>query len=267
MAHGNMNTFYWKEWRENWQGVVWAPAVVLVLLAMGAVYNVDLSDQQRIRMVDIGTAELFLYAIWILSAILCSASVVAPEIGSGSLQFLSSLPISRHRIWWTKLLVGFVSMQLCIVTSTLTFLLVCAVAIHYRAFTCPMTGVLGDLGKDGWIPILFTLPLFSMGLLMTMLVDRTINALVATVIASALVGTAIMGLARLLQFQINGIDYAVWGLVVLTIPICLSMSYRTFMRGETLKTSNRFKVAIPGLVVDIAIILAALVVAVIWILL
>jgi len=106
-----------------------------------------------------------------------------------------------------------------------------------------------------------------MGLLMTMLVDRTINALVATVIASALVGTAIMGLARLLQFQINGIDYAVWGLVVLTIPICLSMSYRTFMRGETLKTSNRFKVAIPGLVVDIAIILAALVVAVIWILL
>jgi ABC-type transport system involved in multi-copper enzyme maturation permease subunit len=192
--------------------------------------------------------------------------MVAPEIGNGSLQFLSSLPVSRQRIWRTKFLVGLIAMILGVLAATIMFVIVYAVALHAHAFTTPLRDIVHSLIRDGWPVLLFTPPLFSLGLLMTMLVDRTISAVVGTIVAAAIVATAIIGTARVLNFTYNNVDYGLWAMFALTAPTFLSMSYRTFIRGETLKTSNRFKVAIPGLLIDIAIILGALVISIIWIL-
>jgi ABC-type transport system involved in multi-copper enzyme maturation permease subunit len=264
-----MKTFYWKEWREGRLGILWAPLLTLVLLAMASVYNLDaLQHRQNMDLVDAGATEGLILILWFFSAILCGASMMAPEIGSGSLQFLSSLPISRRRIWWTKIVVGLVTLALCIVGTALAYYVGYSIAFHVGAFDRPINRIVLDfLSTAPWQLPLIILPLFSLGALVTMLVDRTITALVGTIITAAVFGSLIIYFISQFGNAVgNSGNIILQGMLTLTVPFFLSISYRTFMRGETLKTSNRFKVAIPGFLADVVIVFAALLISVIWIL-
>ncbi len=256
------NPIFWKEWRENRLIAVWAAAITLGLLIGLSVVMLHSDYFGEVRRIDISVLDGATLLVWIGAAIVCGSSMFAPEIGSGSLMFLSALPISRREIWWTKIASGVLMLILCMLASAATYLAIGALEHTFGVYSRSESESLQMFVLT--FPIYFAfcgLPLFAVGSVVTMLTDRTISALMACLLASIAIATGMYALAGWLDIKSEQIDYGLLGLAALSIPILLSMSYSVFTRGETLKTSKRFKALIPPFFVPILVIGAALIIS------
>lgn len=260
-----MKNLLWKEWRENRQSVAWAPLLTAALLAMIAVYNVEFARLVPAQMLDAADSVWMLYAVWLLSAVLCGSSLMAPEIGAGTLQFLSALPIARRRLWTVKCVSGFAAMALCILASAIAFFAVSYLALPFGILSFWFRDRVPDLITDGVYALFLTAPIYAMGTLTTMLVDRTVAALGATTVLTLMLGAAIVAVAHFLDFVWAGVDWGLAALTALSIPALLATSYRTFTQGDTLGAPRSLRLAAPALLIDILIIFIAAALAIVFI--
>ncbi len=266
----NLNLLYWKEWREQRSIVAAAPVLTFALLTVYGVLVRSHAFGPGIAVVSGGVAGGLLGLAWLLSAALCGTSIMAPEINTGTLRFLSMLPLSRARIWRDKIAISVAAMVLCIAAATLAYLLFCAVAGVGNAFGAPMAEMIGN-GSLLFVCVL----VFAVACYLTMLLENPIAALLATIIVSlaAVVLTDLMAgeIGIFVPALENGGDYGQNLFLCLFALLFFWLSYRTFQLGETLKTSARFRLLIAWprwvrvTLVNGGIIAAALIGAYFWI--
>jgi ABC-type transport system involved in multi-copper enzyme maturation permease subunit len=264
-----MRQLFWKEWRENRLLIVWAALLTLAVLAACIAYNVAEGPPDSTDLVS--SMEGFLMGVWLVCALMPSSAMVARETGSGGLQFASSLPISRAKLWWAKLIVAIAIMLVCICVSSILYALVYAAAGHMHRVTPPLKDSVND-AKDNvsWLSCLMVC-VFAVGALVTMLFDRVVSAVMISIVVATTMFVIIACACSLpqLQFTSDNGNMPVVLLMVIAlpiIPVCLNASYQTFVRGETLLTRLRFKVAFSTLLQSMAIILSALALSFRWLL-
>jgi ABC-type transport system involved in multi-copper enzyme maturation permease subunit len=227
-----MKQLFWKECYELRFLPLGAALAVAALLVGLKAYTHLLHDSYP-------TSEALipvLIGIWLLFAALTGSGTIAQEIGTGTLQFLSSLPVSRRTLWWVKAGAAFGMLLPSLLTSTLTWLLCCEAWGTGKAITNPI-GVEFFLGYA--LPIL--LGVFAIALAVSPFFDRSLSAFVVSILF-------VWGIAALFISLTNQIspyhpEYLLYTLVGLSILTFAAISYWTFTRGETLRGSRRFIVA------------------------
>jgi ABC-type transport system involved in multi-copper enzyme maturation permease subunit len=239
----------WKEIWENKMLVVWAIGLTAAFVAGDyTLYSINGTRQVTLD-------PMCLYAVWVIMATLCGSSMVSPEVGSASLQFLSSLPLSRNRLWWTKLLAQFtlhvISLFVTLCASDLVAQIIFGLQAPFGDSSRTMTAIAAAI----------SIPVFCVAALMTVFTDRTITTFFISAIVSIIFGSIILGFMSLLMPA----HYWVIGvlLAVLSVSI-LGISHELFVRGETMRTAKRFAVLREISLFDILPIVLALVLAYIW---
>ncbi|MDQ2730157.1 MAG: ABC transporter permease, partial [Armatimonadota bacterium] len=59
-----------------------------------------------------------LFACWLAAGILTGAGLISREVGGETLSFLMSLPVSRRKVWFTKLSAGLFLLCVSIAVTT-----------------------------------------------------------------------------------------------------------------------------------------------------
>ena len=211
---------------------------------------------------DGGAVAACLVFIWMMSAAVCGAQVMAPEVSSGTLRFLTMLPVTRGRLWRSKVLAGAGATLGCIIGASLIAVAFCALLRQFHqfddAFGLLFNGIAGNVGIALAYLLCLVALVFCIGCYATMLLEKTINAVLVTVVASV-AAVAIISPA-------NKYAETAVGWYVLVSALFLWMSLRTFQLGETLQTSKRFSILRwPRLVGDLLLVAASLLVALLWI--
>jgi len=97
-----LKALLWKEFREHRQLVVgaWAIATIVPLfIIIGVLVSAPGRDLSSVAdMLPI----IFVFMLWPVFAAVTGASTVGTEMADGSLRFLLSRPVSRARVWFTK---------------------------------------------------------------------------------------------------------------------------------------------------------------------
>ncbi|MDQ2687768.1 MAG: hypothetical protein M3Y28_07880, partial [Armatimonadota bacterium] len=86
-----MKQLFWKEWRELRLLPLGAALTVAVGLSAAKVYSHANHDPFSVPF-----ATALLIGVWLLFSVLAGAGLFSQEIGTGTLQFLSSLPVPRR---------------------------------------------------------------------------------------------------------------------------------------------------------------------------
>jgi ABC-type transport system involved in multi-copper enzyme maturation permease subunit len=242
-----MKPLIWKEWRENRLIIFWAILLTALFITVPVV-GTKIEHGNPISAEDFLQITQF---VWLVAALLCGSTIIAPEIGAGSLQFLSSLPVSRAKVWLTKIGVGLVIMAASLAGSMLFLLAFSAIGPSHHWVTdgsifsgSHITNILETFGC--------CLPLFAVGVVLSMLTDRTISALMASIVVSAVLYLLIVWLVTQILMVINGgndvtFDFgyqlnSLIGAIALAALGLFGLSYRLFVDGETLKTGKRYVV-------------------------
>lgn len=256
-----MKQLIWKEWHE----LRWLP-LASVLCVVVLTWGSDLFWRTYHHDLRIGDVNFPLSITWGLFSLLTGASLFASEVGSGTLDFLSVLPLSRRRLWCIKISTASAALLLSWLTSSLVWAwlvphLVPAAtpAAAWLAFWLPNGGNLS--------PGLLFLDMFAVTVAVSAFADRALSVL----LVSALVfGATFFGLAMLLNEYLllhmsayteslavnhvlvpaqHSFDVLEVFSAVLSLLVFASISYWTFTRGETLRSAKRFRVgALSGLV-------------------
>lgn len=234
---------FWKEWREKRPIVGVAPVLTLLLLICAIIATHPPAFLGKTDHLDSFVLDLYMGMIGIITALVCSSVIVAPEVGSGTLQLLSSLPVSRRRIWWIKIASSLSVLALSLLGAGLLYLALIAIEVRCGMISGEFSDVARlSLGVLCGFGALFLPSAFAAGALTTMLVDRAITAVLLGILVSGLeVALAIAVIGYLGEIA------AICGLCILPLLV-LWMSYRAFEYGETLKTSRKFRVMMPPVV-------------------
>ena len=256
-----MKQLFWKEWYEL-RLLPLASAVCVMMLILGIkVYNRVYEPTHRVTIDD---NLLPLAATWALFGLLAGAGLIAQEVGSGGLQFLSALPTSRRRLWWVKVASGLGMLLLSVISSIVTWMVVDAFLFRaaFFNFLGGITTHLPWLVQSAGGPLLVLLGFFTVGLAVSPFLDRPISAVVAALLISIAYIAALQDLAtlyvnyygRLYGWQesdphVRSGDWLLVLLCALSIFVFATVSYWTFTRGESLRSARRFRVgAVAGLV-------------------
>ena len=245
-----MKQLFWKEWYELRLVPLAAAGCVVVLIFAARVFEAPAAGQPF----QLRDTFLPLLATWIIFGLLTGAGLIAQEVGSGGLQFLSALPTSRRQIWWVKVGTALGMLLLSVVSSALVWAVIGAVMFHAGFFHDPlwqMPALAHSVGAD----MLALLGCFSIALAMSPFLDRSISAAVAALLF-ALAYFALLGNLAGAYVDYYGRLYGWQGsdphsrnadtlnllLIALSIPLFGAVSYWTFTRGETLRSAKRFRV-------------------------
>ena len=259
-THNNpWRSLLWKELSESKMLVVWSAALMAALF-IGDIVFVRANDSEL--GVDAGGAQGLVFIVWFISALLTSSSMVSPEIGGAKLQFLSSMPLPRKRVWWTKVSVALTIHLLSMIAAAVVFFLMTELAakggiIH---LTQHMT-LLRFLTAYWFVPVL-SLGVFCVGTVVTMFTDRTLSSFFVSAILSIGLGAAFGALASTLN---PGHYWLVWGLISLVSATLLAVSYQIFLHGESLRTSKRFAILLDIALFDLLPVIVAVILALLWI--
>jgi len=272
----------WKEFSENKSMLWWSIALTFVLFFVAVAYAAISNGG-----LDAGTSPVtgqnsaisapdgLLVVIWAILAALNSAGMVSPELGSKTLQFLSSLPLSRNRIWWSKMASSLCMLGICLAVSTITYIVLvvwfCRMGKmlptyhNYPDIRQITSASLAYLVHTEWSNITnnspsfpYVLSIFAVGSLITVLVDRTITALLLTVVVSVIIGSLLVSLTALLVPQHQ---HLISVPVALLSLLFLYLSHQVFVGGETLFTSKRYSIILWIVFRDVGIVILALVAA------
>ncbi len=154
-----MNPLFRKEWR--------ATRLPFLIGAVAAVALMGISALVRLPALSV--------VVWLgaqaLGANLVGASLFCSEVSEGTLHFLLAQPLRRGAIWRSKVLVGFLELAVLMLLLTGALILFSFGASFGPGAPVPEKIVLALLQ--------WTLPLFSCSVLCSVLMDRTITAVLA----------------------------------------------------------------------------------------
>jgi ABC-type transport system involved in multi-copper enzyme maturation permease subunit len=232
-----MNALIWKEWRQNRIMIVWS-AVLTVALAVADLIGERIKNSTAVP--DAGELVGLVFAVGSVSAIVCGSLMISPEIGSGSLALLSVLPITRARVWCAKVGFGICLAAACLAATHIAYALLLSAALKT-----------GQLVPDAAPPILVSLMsyeslvvFYAIGVAAGAVFDRTISAFMASLIMSAITFASFVSAAGLLSKYASRYEIVLeQTLMALLICLFFAASYAIFTRGETLRTSKRFRLA------------------------
>lgn len=261
VGHG----LFWKEWRESWPLIIAAPALLAALYGADVTFYIANAHPHTRPTIPVGDLYIILALVWLLSAVLTGSSFVSAESGSGTLLFLSSLPIKRRTIFWKKT-ASLLSIHLasCLVAAIAWELLNTVTTNHSLMQSVP-------IGIDG---IIWFLPLtifaFVVAVQASILTDRTITAVGISGLSIVAIFFGV-GLITSPLSSVTGIPevcFMIAGWVFASL-LALFTSYQTFVHGQSLSPGQKFRILFrKGLLYrlfDIGIIIAALSIA-FWIL-
>jgi hypothetical protein len=272
-----MNKLIWKELREMRLIPVAIPLmVVVILLVCDAASNwMPAHGVGGLQPMGPNDTLLFLMLGLAGSGIFVGSVAIAPELGNGTLAFLTALPIGRPRVWTAKVIAGVITMAASAATVTLGWSITVLCLFHGRQPVQAASGVhdpiianaLTDTAVD-WISrsafhtaIVVTALIacsYCVSLLVSTLVDRTSTAAIVAVIASAAAGAGLF-------YSVNLLDSHQWipgdGNIILvdehdphSLPAVviayalivlglLSASFVAFCQGDSLRTRRRLVIA------------------------
>jgi len=247
-----------KEWRENRSIISSMVALAFVLFMIPAMWVIisrhSPNTIDRFTPMTMNDFVTFVLGLWGLSSVISGASIVAPEVGKGSLLFLDSLPISRSKVWWIKVLTGIGIMIGAMAASAATFWILCEIGLPLGLVTGQDT-FLKNWGTDENTSVVLiglglAITAFSVGSIITMLIDRAIPAVLATVVSSVAIIFGCVGFFGYLPFLIGLPNFATSDIGVTTtvigtafVTLCLfRISFHLFTQGETLKTRKRCEI-------------------------
>lgn len=236
-----MKQLFWKEWREL--RLLPLGATLVVALALGAV---KATTRYYHDPFPIPTDVLVvLFAGWPLFAVLAGAGLFSQEIGAGTLAFLSSLPVSRHTLWWVKTTTALGALLLSLITTGLTWTVLCWLWSPQSPLGI-WNGVLS--GHERFIEMLSFVGVVTLALLFCLSVslavspffDRSLTASIFAVLACVAVALSHSGIVSGVRHG----DGALWAtLLALSVPLFGAVSYSTWTRGESLRGPKRYGVA------------------------
>jgi len=232
---------FWKEWREL--RLLPLGAALTVALALAAVKATTRYYHDPFpRPADV---EGVLLVGWPLFAVLAGAGLFSQEIGTGTLAFLSSLPVSRRTLWWVKAATALGALLLSLLASGLTWTALCwlwspqsPLAMWNGGETAPgrMIETFSFVGMVT-LALLFCL---SVSLAVSPLFDRSLTASIFGVLACVAV---VLGHSALVSGVRHG-DGALWAtLLALSTLTFGAASFYTWTRGESLRGPKRYGVA------------------------
>jgi ABC-type transport system involved in multi-copper enzyme maturation permease subunit len=237
-----VNALFRKEWHENRAVVPMSALLMTVLFCLSLVYRHYATGSGQPELQASTLFEPLLLIFWAIPAALCSTSIIASEAGAGTLQFLSSIPISRNKVWCAKMLTAFFVVALCALFSAAVFSGLYEVAVATRIIGQPLNEAIRTDGGALMLGLFVSLPIFAIGAVATVLVDRTITAMVLLIVISAVISIVIMGVSNLVQTTISAAFPTTFILVLLTIAVSLLFSNRVFVRGATRVGPENFKI-------------------------
>ncbi len=250
-----MKSLFLKEWRQGRLFLLFGLAfggLVPILWVLLAVAFVETASDQK-------SLDEFLAAVYYLVppvvACVVASGLLAAEVERGTLPVLLALPLSRRRIWAAKVLAG-----LALTAAALALFSIPGVLLIRDAMRL--------VGLPAYLPDLaiWCVVAFSVALLCSSLAERTIAALLgAGLICVALfAGTLYLveGLGgRLLGYD-GVLDATLWALA--TVPALLVTSLLTFTRGQDLRSRSKWLLAVPALVLVLAMTFTPIVGATRW---
>jgi ABC-type transport system involved in multi-copper enzyme maturation permease subunit len=240
-----MSQLLWKEFREQRYVLLACLTTVAVFAILGQSFHLLNHDEWT------STSLYMLYMLWPLAGLLCGCGIFSTEIGSGTMTFLTSLPVSRGRVWIAKAVSG----ALILVATVLGTLALWALAatLFGTGPDIPRTSPANDLTTNLLLPFW----VYAVALGVSPLVDRPLTSAMITVAAcmliGALTGAAVSHFAELHKVALGG--RTVQGVPPQLIPInlidpvrladlsgiaFLLASYLTVSRLETLRSVRRF---------------------------
>jgi len=240
-----VRSLFRKEWREL-RGI----RCISPVFAIAAILLFEMMDRlawgRRVWHVDSGLAHQVATVVWVLCAGVIGASLVVPEVGSGTLQFLSSLPVSRARLWTAKVAASVASIIMCAIWVTLGLVVSLALLgeTHGAYSASPFASVEGDPTPA---IVAAGLGAFACGLLTSTLSDRTSGASVAAILLflsfAAVLGS--VGQSAVCNFfvthSITPFDPVIAAIEAAIVILCLlGGAYYGFTGGESLKTGKRY---------------------------
>jgi hypothetical protein len=278
-----MNKLIWKELHEmRLIPVAIAAMVAMVLIVNDAISAWMASNGFGFAPMALKDCTLFLLLGLAGSGIFAGSVAIAPETGSGTLAFLSSLPIGRPRIWTAKVIAGVVIMASSAVTVTLCWGITVFCLFHgeWRLTAMPgrydpiltpfgmqdpvLAGTLTDALSD-WIcasalhaataTFAVVACLYCAALLVSTLTDRTATAGIVAMIASVGVaggllcilnalGSHVLTLAGLTATENNPNSLQAEAIACTVVVIgLLSTSFVAFCYGDSLRTRRRLGIA------------------------
>ena len=236
-----MKQLFWKERYEmRWLPPGAALAVAAVLIGIKA-----FTQYHGERFLAFDEIVPVIFGAWLLFGVLAGAGLFSQEIGTGTLQFLSSLPVPRRTVWWVKVGTALGALLLAVLGSALVGVALCAIwspggLTGGQSSLRDGTSWLGVLEGTG-VVLFFLLNCLSIALAVSPFCDRSLIASVAATLACVGVDAAIFDVAGNLSHSGDG--RLLFTLVGLTIPTFAMISYGTFTRGESLRSARRFTVA------------------------
>ncbi len=218
-----MNSLLRKELREHYlHFVVMAFFPLVILGGMALMRAFDPSSAALVLFVLTGPALSFLVG----------SHLFAAELKNQTLSFLVGLPLSRTRIWVTKIVFG-----------------VCFCAALYAWFLLVMVSISGSPQVSGefvGVIVLVSAAAFSLGAMAGMLPEQFTGLMLAAI---GLVGALLTQFNRFLV-TMN------WPLFsVLLVPVPLAASYMAFRRGELMDCWRRWVWTFGTLGVGLAVVL------------
>lgn len=228
-----MKMLFWKEWREL-RALPLGAAVAAATLMIGLKVVTRWPGE-----VFPATGSLFgiLVGVWLLFSAVAVAGTVAQENGAGTLQFLSSLPVSRRTVWLVKSSAALAALLASQISSTIVWVVLCALWAPSRTHSLtgwPWPGILASA-------LLFMLSVFAIGLAISPFFDRALSAVVAAIVAALAIESLFVSIFT--KYDGSHGFPLLFTLVGLSIPTFAAISYWTFTRGEALRDGRRFKAA------------------------
>jgi len=107
-----MKLLLWKEWRQNW--------LVMVLgLALVVLFPIIYTVHPRHLGVAAQDVVVLQYGVALLYALLMGATLVAPEVASGTIGELFARPVNPWKVWLSKLLFGLMTTAVVLLVAVL----------------------------------------------------------------------------------------------------------------------------------------------------
>jgi ABC-type transport system involved in multi-copper enzyme maturation permease subunit len=218
-----LKSLLWKEWRENW---------VILLMAIGVIcllaYLLEINREFNLGINDVKYVFLFIP----LFIAIITANLFSTEFGHNTMPFLLTQPISRSKLWLTKVGFGIFIVLLLILGSVLGVYLVSHLTPHLIQFN-----ELIDITAFGdFNAILAVCLLFASGIFMASMVSNTYVAAFGSLLFAGLI--AIVWAFTGEMFYL----YERWyGSFWILIAFLMVSSYYVFTRPEILLTKKRIK--------------------------
>ena len=261
-----MKLLYWKEWRElRTLPVVAALTYIAFMLVAATISTLTHSNVQW------SNVSALLILTWFIFAFSSGAGTISQEVGNGTLDFVSVMPISRMRFWWIKISSALTAFIAAVLLTSLVWYIVSAIcfsgdlgdALHLISsltYFDPMRLQITLIT----LAVLFGLVCsFAAGVCASPFFDRPIAATVAALIGGIFYVSFVtkeytrFGVFKTVDSHSGNTEYSTLGLstgdfwsmlavaalltFIALLPLAVTSFYTTKF-GESLKSTRRFVV-------------------------